>query len=479
MSAVVARYNEAGSLYPDIYWPVDPLNANSLLYVISGYLGRVIGPGLAFRLSVGSYLLLTPLATLYLLRAFARPGWGAIAAVPLAYNESWVYGFANFVFGAPLMLVGFAVFVDLTRRPSRARGIVAASLLAVTFLAHVQLYLWLVGLCFGATVVGGVAATWHRTQRTPADVVKWAALAVAPSALLAARWAHRAFSPPPPDELVTFGTANTSLRTILDARRPFGELLGDVGRFTDVLKGSDSDSRILVTLLLLGAVSFVLASRHRSSSSGGPWLELACLAAVASYFLLPEHIPAQSVIGSRHIGIALWFAPVFFTPVPARVSRWLHGATIVTLVILSLQWLVVWRGELAKFHATEGRGLDAVLAAVPEGKRLYYVNHLDAESRFFPFHALWHVDKWSMADKGAQCPDNPAYGQMNPLRYRARYPLHRAILTASWEDNPEIHDNFDVVMVARWRPSEGELATAAQRYELLAHEGDFWLWRRR
>lgn len=476
MSAVVTRYGEAGSLYPAIYKPLDPLNANSLLYFVSGNLGKVVGASLAFRLCVSSYLALTPVATLYMLRAFGRPAWGAVAAVPLAYNLAWVYGFANFVFAAPLLLAGFTTFVMTLRRPSGGRAAAAAALLAATFLAHVHVFGWLVVLCAGATCVGVVGAATGRLDRRPTRVARDAALVVAPSLLLAARWARRAFSTPPSDELALVGTGGTTLRAIWSARRALGDLLADLPGVAAVLPATRSDGHILLALLSVAVLSTALSLRGRASR---PWPELACVAALASYFVLPEHVPAQSVIGSRHIGIALWFAPAFFTPVPADVSRRLRGATIVAVILLSVEWLYVWRSELAQFHATEGRGLERVLAATPPRARLYYVNHLDATSRRFPFNVLWHVDKWSMADAGAQCPDNPAYGQMNPLRYRASYPLHRAILTSSWPTDAEIHDNFDAVLIARWRPGPADLEAATRRYELLAHEGEFWLWRRR
>src|SRR5262249_13022895 len=41
LSAVVADYNNPQSLYPALYDPPDPFNANSLLYFAAGYLARL------------------------------------------------------------------------------------------------------------------------------------------------------------------------------------------------------------------------------------------------------------------------------------------------------------------------------------------------------------------------------------------------------------------------------------------------------
>src|ERR1039457_4017261 len=79
LSAIVADYNSKNSLYPALYDPPDPLNANSLLYFVAGYLGRlrIIGVTNCVRLCMVGYLAGVPLANLYALRVFGRSPWAA------------------------------------------------------------------------------------------------------------------------------------------------------------------------------------------------------------------------------------------------------------------------------------------------------------------------------------------------------------------------------------------------------------------
>src|SRR5262245_42232986 len=60
LSAVVADYHRAGSLYPALYEEPSLFRANTLLYYVAGYTGRIIGVTEAVRLGVAFYLVGVP-----------------------------------------------------------------------------------------------------------------------------------------------------------------------------------------------------------------------------------------------------------------------------------------------------------------------------------------------------------------------------------------------------------------------------------
>jgi hypothetical protein len=301
-----------------------------------------------------------------------------------------------------------------------------------------------------------------------------AAISVVPSLMLFARWMWRSRQPPPPDEFSRIGMTAVDWATFKAAIASPTQLLANVHGTMSLVKSED-DGRFLVGLLIVLIVCVALA--RMNTWKRPPVMELACVLTFASYFFLPENAGGQSVIGSRQIGFAMWFAPAFFVPVPARVTllgRWFAIAATTALAIFFLSY---WGQLLRRFQREEVAGLEAVLAAAPPRKKMHYVNN-EPGSAIYPLNTFWHVEKWYMIDKLGQCNENPAWGAMNSIRYLKSYDFHRPTNhSSSWVYDDEIWDNSDIILTHHFRPSAAELAVANTKGELLAKQGTWELWR--
>lgn len=477
MAAVVAHYGDPGSIYPAIY-KLDLLNTNSLFCTTAGLLGRIISPWTAFRLTFALYLAGIPLANLYALRAFGRSAWGAVVAVPLCYNVMYVYGFASFMFATPFAVLAIPLFYRLLVRPTIKRGIAVAIVLVLLFLAHWHVFLWTGILLFTMSVVAMLVAAKQTLFGFPGVrpwTIAWvSAAAVVPSIALLARWAWRSTKPPPPDEFTLVSVSNASWKGFLAGIKPPSRSIADFWGMLDLTK-NEGDARFFVWFFVLGIVCIAISRMHKWKRP--PVLELACAATCASYFFMPEDFAGQQVIASRQFGFGLYFAAVFFTPVPGSVSRLGRLAAIVGVTSLATFQLSNWSRMLSKFESDEVVGLEEVLAAAPPGKKLHYIK-IDPDSKYFTAHTFWHVEKLYMLDKGGQVDENPAYAAMQPIRYRKAYTPH--VIDAhvhSWPGTMEIWENFDLVLVHKWHPSSADLAAAQKLGERIAQKGDWELWR--
>jgi len=478
MTAVVSDYSRAGSLYPAIYKPFDYLNTNSLLYSVAGLTGKIIGPSWAIRIWAGSYLAFVPLANLYALRVFGRSAWGAVIAVPLAYNMSYVFGFTNFLFAAPLAIVALPLFYRMLDRPSWRRVLPVTVLLAMLFLAHVHVFMWTGVLLFLMTLVGVLLGVRHQVfgpPRPPAVKLAFVALvSTLPAMALFARWMWRSRQPVPDDELSLIAMTSVDWATFKASMPAPSQLLANVYGTMSIVKSEDH-AAYLMGLLCTVVICAAIARMH--SWKRPPVMELACAITFVSYFCLPENAGGQAVIGSRQIGFAMWFAPAFFTPVPARVSRLGRWFAIVASCWLTVLHLGYWGRLLRRFQREEVNGLEEVLAAAPPKKRMHYVNNQPASS-IYPLNTFWHVEKWYMADKLGQCNENPAWGGMNSIRYRKSYDFHRPTNhDASWVGTDEIWDNFEIILTHHWSPTPAQLEMANERGELIKKKGTWQLWR--
>lgn len=478
MTAVVADYGREGSLYPALYKPFDWLNTNSLLYTVAGLLGKVIPAGWAFRLCMASYLAGVPLANLWALRVFGRSAWGAVIAVPLAYNISYVFGFANFLFAAPLAIVAVPLFYRMLVRPSWRRVLGVTVTVLLLFLAHVHVFLWVGVLLFLMTLVALLVTIKQRVVGRPATsplTVLWtSALSVAPALALFGRWLYRASRGPAPDEYVTYAVEPVTWESFKAGVKAPSQLLADLPAYLELVR-TEHDLLFFVWLVVAGAGIVALGRLHAHKKP--PVMELAAALTFASYLVLPEHAGGQAVIGSRQIGVALWFASAFFVPVPGRVTRLGRAAAIVAVCWLAGFHLQYWSVMLRRFHKDEAAGFEEVMAAAPPRLRMHYVN-IKPESRWFNLNAFWHVEKWYMLDKAGQCNENPAYGVMNSIHYRKGFEPHRVTHHEhDWPNVMEIWENFDLVLVHRWKPNDQDLTAASDRGELLARSGEWELWR--
>ncbi len=479
MIAVIADYNNPASIYPAIYNRFDPLNTNSLLYTVGGYLGRLIGASLAARIALGSYFLSMPAATLYGLRVFGRSPWVAMLAVPLCYDMSYVSGFANFTFAAPLFVLATALFYRLLRKPSLRLGVINAVLLALLFLAHVHVFLWTGIVLFAMTIafVSADALRAGRRQvraRTPFVAAGAALGVVIPALTLFLRWYHRVIRGPGPDDLVSeFGAVAPTWKDYVARLKPLDTLFADAAPYLHMVH---SNLDLIFYVLLAAGALIALSLGAGPARKHPPVLECICALTIVSYFFMPEDFAGQGTMGSRQLGLGLHFAPALFSPT-WKQAPWGRRFIIALVAALTAYHLWFWSKALIRFERDEGIALQRVLDAAPPRLRLRYVNSLPTSKHVYRM-TFWHVDKWYMAEKYGQCPDNPAMGSMSAIRYKKTYKLVRIpSQDMNWFSDPRTLDNFDLVLTRLWNPTAQDLATAQNRATLISKQGDYQLWR--
>ena len=418
-----------------------------------------------------------PLALLYALRVFGRSAWGALLAVPLVYNMCFCAGFANFLFAGPLVVLAVPFFYDALRDPSYQRLLPTATLFILVFLAHAHAYLWLGVLCCGTTLAmmasGLTSDEPLRDRLHGAGTTAVAALAcVAPSLLLFGHWYQRSFGHARAAGGVLAATA-TAAEGFGASYRTLRELFLYLPMYAMKVFVSDEDLALLVLLAVLTLTALTVAQSHRYKMP--PVLELCCAATLLSYFFLPENLAGHDVVASRQPSIALWFLPAFVCPVPMQVSRVGRAVVIGGIACVVFGWLEVWHDNLVRFQ-TEAAGLQEVLAAAPPRKRLHYVK-MEPESEYFTWKPFWHVDKFYMSDKFGTVPDTPGLLSTSAIRYRDGIDIHRITDHADdWPQNPEIWDNFDLILIHDWTPADEDRDEAERRGRLLAKKGLWELW---
>jgi hypothetical protein len=490
LSAVVADYNRPGSLYPALYEPPDPFYANSLLYTVAGYSGKLLGVTRAVRLCMVFYVAGVPLANLFALRVFGRSAWPAMISVPFVYNMNYVAGFSNLLFAAPFLVLSIPLLWRALRRPSWKRIVLVALCYCAVFLAHAHIFLWAGALGFAVTLGLFVMSlvrdpdvppdsTWRQRVRrrlvAAGKIAGFALLCVLPSLLLFFRWYQFAFGEGATKGAVT--TVTSGWANHFGAYyKPLDGLFLDIWAYASKITIVTEDLGVLWKLGVLAVVALVFSRLHRWKRA--PVLELAAALTLLSYFLLPEAIDTNPVVGSRQIGVLLWLVSALFCPVPAHVSRIARWIVIAGIVWVTNEGLAVWYRGLVEFEKTEANGLQYVLDAAPFRKTMHMVKVSPDTSKVFQWKPNWHVDKYYMADRFGQVADNPAIVSTSSIRYKEGIDPHRITWhSPDWAKSEEIWSNFDLVLVHGWTPTESQSRDAKLRGIRLRKEGDWELWR--
>ena len=325
----------------------DLLGTEYLLYYLVGHgLAYALGVKLANVAAMSLYLGGLPLAMRALLRALGRDPRLSLLVVPLTVNVMFCFGLLPFVFGFPLMLLGFASAVRHYRQPTLASGAALGALTVLCFYAHV--------LPFAILGAGCLALfPWAAPRRWP--------VAAAPSALglgLVAWWVLR--SP-------AGGNALASLRK----NRPFaplGQALRELPRWSTDIFRDLSDEWLMAALLVLVVVAlgFALADRkNRPAPLPRGWglIPLGCLVA---YLSLGDMLGIVWMFGQR------FAVPAILTAIPLlRFPRGRRGqiATAAAAVLAVASTVnVCW--HFREFERREASVIGEAIAAMQPRKRV-------------------------------------------------------------------------------------------------------------
>jgi len=103
--SVLHRLEDATTLYPELFAARRELTPYlGYYYAVSG-LNWLLPLELANRLFLSAYVAGLALALAFLLRGLGRPSWPSLLALPLAYGDSFGWGFVNYLASLPLALL--------------------------------------------------------------------------------------------------------------------------------------------------------------------------------------------------------------------------------------------------------------------------------------------------------------------------------------------------------------------------------------
>ncbi len=145
MISIMTRLQDPTTLYPEFF----ALRPGVVTYL--GYYYLVIAFNTFLPLELANRVVLSlcivglPLAMAFLLRSFRRPAWPALMTVPLAYGDTFAWGFVNVTAAIPLAFVACGAFVRcIADGPRRWRWAVLLAIATVgVLLCHVQVFIFL------------------------------------------------------------------------------------------------------------------------------------------------------------------------------------------------------------------------------------------------------------------------------------------------------------------------------------------------
>jgi hypothetical protein len=485
---LVAALNGMSSDHPvkALYAPLSPLDANTLVYFVAYPFERMLGPVAAFQIAaVVTIYLGFPIAVAYALTRIGRPPWGALLAFPIIYTcNTWFNGgFYPFLCASGFFVIAIAEHDVLLRsegRAARRAGVTCAIACVLAFLAHAHVYAWLMGLLALAMLIAIAARAFadglalpRRAAREALRKATRSLLAVAPSLALFALWYGRLPSAPmrvDPPLIEAQGLLSDKLHNVITLLLP--------------TRAEDAFFHLTVFFVL---VLGVLVLVRRNEARGSLVFELCLLVTAASFFVLPVVHHGQT-IAQRQLDMALWLLP--FVLFPSRV-RWasVDGIAVAAVLAFSIWRMQHFADYLRRLDEEDYRGLLEVsaackkLAPTDRAATLAFVNEHE-QSAYWQSLGPQQSHETLAAVCGLETPvyDTNVYPHsMLPLRYRGHISAPVTILhdANKWYERPGLFRDFDFVLVKGWSATPEDEPTLRQHAELVAHAGDYQLWRRR
>jgi len=453
-------------------------------YAVVGALDHVLPLEVANRAWLSLAVLAYPLSVALLLDALRRPLWPALMAAPLAYGDSFAWGFVNTLMATPLAVATLALFVRaLTRPAERARCALGVSVTSLAgFFTHPA------PLAFLALAVPWALLTTRAPDDAPGE--GWRALlarralplaALLPVVLAAITWLTTTGAQPS----TAPGGGPSALHGLLASDASVHETLqANLGAFLVLLSnqfrdGTDEIS-LLATLLVIAlapiARFFESAPPVAVPSPGVDRLRRLGLVAIAFalYLTLPLAIRGQiQYLSPRFAALAALLALALVPRLGPRSLRIFAAAGVAVALTSGVMLSLGYRR-----YAEEAAPLRRLAAACSDHPRVLGLI-FDPQSQIAWRPVYLHGAAVIARLRDGFSDYSLAGGNQIPLRY-----LHGAPSAFAAEWHPEQFDYatqgaaYDHFLVRGARPDSVFGARLGTELELAARDGEWSLVRR-
>jgi len=450
------------------YYTINPQPVpNSLTHLALAALLRALPPAAAEKALLSAYVLLLAGALWYLAGAVDRErAWLALLGLPFAWNMLLGYGFYNFLFSVPLLLLALGLWWRHRDRPGPGFAAALVGLLLACYFAHILA---------AVLALAGIGVLWLASWRRERRRGHLAHLAIlAPVAVLPAWFTLvRPGGPAYPSD-ATWPTLWSDLAHL----RTLWQFSGERGETGAIL------AKVFAAWI---AFTFWRAAvaRRRGTPAGtavseGRWwwreedgfLVLALLLA-GFYFLSPGGTAGGGFLKAR---LLLYPFLVVLPWLSAEVGRWGRAAAVAALAVLAA-YPVTWAVPCYRAGARDVEAFVHGLDAVPPGSvvvPLVFDRHTTACMRS---GSVDHAAGYAAVAKGLVDWDNyEAQTDLFPVRFRP-WALRRTSLGV--ESDPmhlrvhELRPRVDYIYCWRTPPS-APVAGELERQCTLVAAGDQW-----
>ncbi len=479
---VLARLHDPATLYARYFAPRPGLTPYLGYEALVRLLATVVPLEAANRIVVALVVAALAPALAFLLRSLGRPAWPALLAIPLAYGDSFGWGFVNNLAALPLTLLALGLFVrtieDPRGRPLRAVLLAVALLAVLAFHPLPFAFLAPALPLLLATTPAPEDASPGLSGRAGARLPALAALL--PVGALGAAWLMgqlrqpHAIAPGAPAAAALLAPGRLEFQGLGQNLHDFPWLLANL-----LQDGSDRlglDAALLVAVAAI--VAWLLGSRAPSRREP-PATRLRPLLLAALAFTLYLALPTQ--VHGYIYGVNPRFAALAGVLVCGLVPPLGPRATRVFLVLaLAIAPLTAWplvRGFRA--FAAEESALESLAPAAGERPVIMGLVY-DPYSRIVHHPVYVHAAAVIARRRGGIPNYTFAAESQTPIRYRARPPAPLA-----WEWQPQLFDyarqgpDYDHFLLRGVDPARVFGARLGRELVVAAHAGDFWLVRRR
>jgi hypothetical protein len=443
------------------------------LYALGAAFMLVLPPIVAVKAAAAVMVGLVPAGLAVMFHGMKKSPLLGLLGLGLCWGNLTQWGLLNFVGAIGLFAMAIGCTLLLVDRPTRGRQVALGVVLVALFFTHIFRYPFALCAVVGTAVVMYPATRQIRPILAP----------LIPALGLMALWMVAR------PKGLTVETGPIAVHT-----ERFSELVGDLtGGFTDPAERKAFDRFFLVALAVavvsVGAAAASLVRKKPRETSlawdaGVTAVPLCCAAVFLGLFLvLPMAMGAWWYVYPREATAAVFVALGAFPDLPRL--PWLRVPLTAALALAGLGPAQVVVTNYARFDAVT-RDFTAITAQIPEAPKLLYLifDHGGSTQTHTPF---LHLPAYVQAEKGGWLSFHFAVMGHNPIHYRSPEEPGAVVpppVPLRWEWTPYRFDVrqqgvfFDWFLVRQPYPPD-RLFAADPTIERVAHEGSWWLYRRR